>query len=354
MGETQKDEGIDAKSIFAGVFLAWLIALVMLFVVPGPREIFRGSKTFGWRKHVCVVENTALSKQIAHTPALLVTVRYEVDGWPYQATRCVSGDSRQELQERAGLFFQPGDKVDCRVNPDHHTEMMLDDEYVVFEFFLFAAIAITVICVIAVPLTVWWVRKDKAPGAARLQFLVRKVGMMFVCGFALVFGGTATITGFADAIRMLRSLGWPEAQATIEASSVTKVRKGKSWSYQLDLCYAYDFGGEQYKGTKWSLYDDTTTTRREIRKALGKLKKGDVVICYVNPGNPAQAVLDRCAWSFLLLPLLPMVLFLAAYGFWAALRERPFVTPIATSDPGTTRTASLPSDDDSPQGTETT
>lgn len=327
MSENGNNEGIDAKSMYVGMLLAWVIAVVMLLFVPGPQKILHGSKAFGWRKQVCIVEATVFDEQRALAPALLVTVRYEVDGRPYQATRRLSGDSRRQLQDRAALFLRPGDEVDCRVNPDHHAEIMLDREYVLFEFFLFAAVALTVVCAVAAPVAGWWVRKEKAPASARLQFLVCKVGMMFVCGFILVFCGTATVTGFRDAIRMFRSLGWREVKATIRVSSVTKVREGKSWNYQLDLRYTYDFDGKRYEGSKWSLFDDSTATRTTMRKALGDLKDGDVVTCYVNPVNPAQAVLDRWEWWFLALPLLLVLLAMAACGFWSALRERPPATP---------------------------
>ncbi|HUT88275.1 MAG TPA: DUF3592 domain-containing protein [Thermoguttaceae bacterium] len=319
MGESEKHEGLDPKSVYVGTLVTWAITIVALFVVFGPREILRGSKAFGWRKGTCVVRSTAFDEADADAPALLVTVGYRFDGRPYEATRRLTADSRQRLQDRADLFLRPGETVDCRVNPDQPDRMLLDEEYVPFDFFVFAVVTMTALGVVGALVGGWWVRKNKAPAAARLQSLAGKVGMMFLCGFILVFCGTATVTGTGDAIRILRSLGWPEAEATIRVSSVAKVRDGKSWNYQLDLRYGYDFDGKHHEGSRWSLFDDHTA----MRKALGKLKPGDVVTCYVNPASPSEAVLNRRVWRLLALPVLPVVLAFAACGFWSALRARP-------------------------------
>jgi hypothetical protein len=315
-------ELLSPGNIIAGMLIACVLGIVICFFVGGPKIIIHGSKAFFWQKHTCIVDGSEFDKEPANTPSLLVKVRYEFDGRQYNATCRLTGDSQQQLQRQSQLFLRPGDKVVCRINPNNPDEIMLDKEYNPFEIFLVMSISITVICFVSGLVLLWmtWTRKNRR--SARFRFLVRKAVVLIFSGFVVIASGTATIFGLTDAFRMMRTLGWTQIDATIKASDVSEVREGELWNYKYNLRYLYEFDGKQYEGNQWSLFDDDVSTQRKMREALSSLTPGQIVPCYVNSSNPEQAVLDRRAWSFLGLFLVPLVTLIAAYFFWDTLREK--------------------------------
>lgn len=325
MSEPKNNHEIGPQNIYVGTLLAWVIAVVMSFLIFGPGEILRASKAFGWRKHTCEVRRWAMDEQMAKQPALLVTVAYEADGQPYEVTHRLSGHSQQELQDWAGLFLRPGDRIPCRISPNNPRELLLDREYVPFELFLFESVALAFLLAAVAILWARCARRDKAP-AGILSLRIRKVGRLLLCGFVLVCCGTAMVRGFGDAILALNSLGWQKADATILVSSIRKARQGQSWGYQLDLRYTYVFHGKRYESTQWNLSDDPIL----MRKALRELDAGEIVPCYVNPENPSQAILQRQLWIFIGLPVLMAIVVVAGCGFWSALRTNPDATSPAS------------------------
>ncbi|OGV68390.1 MAG: hypothetical protein A3K19_05300 [Lentisphaerae bacterium RIFOXYB12_FULL_65_16] len=338
MDPHDSEKRFSPETVYLGTLLAWAATLVMLLLVPGPQEILSGAKAFRWQKHTCRVIRTDLTMETELAPCatLRVTVAYEFSGRSYETVRRLTASTPEPLQHQAELFLRPGDQIDCRVNPAHPADMLIEQEYQPFDIFLFMAVAVTILCVVGSLGWCWWGSTGKAPATARLQSLAGKAGMIFLCGFVLVFCGTATLSGTGQAVRMLRSLYWTRVEATILASRVTKEREDKSWDYQLDLRYGYEVAGRRYEASRWSLFDDDTSTRTAMRTALETLNVGDVVACYVNPKDPGQSILDRRATSFLALPLLPIVLLLAGYKLWTTLRRRlnaPAAAPPGCSTP---------------------
>jgi hypothetical protein len=318
----KNQELLSPENIIAGTLIALVLGIVICFIVGGPKIIIHGSRAFFWQKHTCIVDGSEFDKGQADTPALLVKVRYEFGGRQFNATCRLIGDSQKHLQRQSQLFLRPGDKVVCRINPDHPEEMILDKEYNPFEIFLVMSISIAVISVITGLVLLWmtWTRENRR--SARFRFVVRKAVVLIFSGIVVIASGTATIFGIADAFRMIRTLGWTQVDATIKARDVVEVREGESWDYKYNLRYSYEFDGKQYEGNLWSLFDNDVSTQRKMREAISTLMPGQVVPCYVNSSNPEQAVLDRRAKSFLGLFLVPLVTLLAAYFFWDALREK--------------------------------
>jgi hypothetical protein len=323
MNKSDKNqELLSPGNIIAGMLIACVLGIAICFFVVGPKNILYGSKAFFWQKHTCSVDGSEFDKEPANTPSLLVKVRYEFDGRQYNATCRLTDDSQQHLQRQSQLFLRPGDKVVCRINPDHPEEIMLDKEYTPFEISLIMSVTITGISFITGLVMLWmtWTRKNRR--SARFRFLVRKAVVLIFSGIVVIASGTATIFGLTDAFRMMRTLGWTQSDATIKASDASEVREGELWTYKYNLRYSYNFDGKQYEGNRWSLFDADVSTQRKMREALNLLMPGQVVPCYVNSSSPEQAVLNRRAWSFLGLLLVPLVTLLAAYFFWDALREK--------------------------------
>jgi hypothetical protein len=309
---------ITRTDVCIAIIIVWLITMVVSFFIGGPREILRGSEAFGWQKYTARIVDTDYQQTDEDTAVLTVTVQYEFAGVPYRARRALT-DTPDVLQHQAELFLKPGETVDCRVNPDAPEQIMLEKEYLLFDFFLYMGIFITVFLVLLCIGWCVWITWRQRTGAVKFSAFVQKTGIVLGCSFVLIFCGIATARGVMEAVQAFGMLGWQRTEATIQTCEITKVREGKSWNWQTELAYAYTFDGKLYAGHKWTLFEDDVSTKSQMRRAMRDMTPGDTVTCYVNPRDPAQAVLQRRLWSYYGLLLLFWGLAFCAWALWATL-----------------------------------
>jgi hypothetical protein len=321
VNNNKKQLYISSHDIYIGLFICWLIIIVMFIVTLGPGRIVRGVRALRWHEQSCHVINNALSQNDSKNPVLMVNIQFEMEGKSYQS-QCQLYESIDYLKQEAELFLRPGDEVKCRINLENPSEVMLTKEYDLFEFFFFFTLIMTPGFCIAAIIWSWWRRRKYSISHARIIIWGRKIAILFLCVFILVFCGIATLRGIGQSIQIFQSLRWLKTDAVIQNCSVTKIREGNSWDYKTKLLYAYTFEGKQYSCSQWSLFDDETVTNGKARKTIRNMKIGDKIICYVNPVRPEQAILDRQEQSFWGPPMLLWLLVFVGWLFWATLFEK--------------------------------
>lgn len=321
MVNKNKKQLISSHDIYIGLFISWLIIIVMFIATLGPGRFMRGVRALRWHEQSCHVINNALSQNDSKNPVLMVNIQFEMEGKSYQS-QCQLYDSIDYLKQEAELFLRPGDEVKCRINSENPSEALLTKEYDVFEFFFFFTLIMTFGFCIAAIIWSWWRRRKCSISHAKIIFWGRKIAILFLCVFVLVFCGIATLRGIGQSIHIFQSLRWLKTDSIIQKCSVTKVREGNSWDYKTELLYAYIFEGKQYTCSRWSLLDDGVITGGKERKAVRNMKIGDKIICYVNPGRPEQAILDH-QMQFFWAPLMLLgLLVFVGWLFWVTLREK--------------------------------
>lgn len=147
--------------------------------------------------------------------------------------------------------------------------------------------------------------------------------------FGLVFASFAFFIGGA----MLREhradqamLAWKPVPCTIVNSSIATVSEG---TYSFSAEYTYERDGRLYTGRRYRCGSETHRFDKASEKAplLRQYPAGIVATCYVNPDNPAEAVLTREDGRFPWLGVLFLCPFAAvglgvAFGPWIAWARR--------------------------------
>lgn len=114
------------------------------------------------------------------------------------------------------------------------------------------------------------------------------------------------------------ALDWAEVPCTIRDSRFARSKEGES---SLALSYQYDYRGQTYTSDRLDLLPGRTgTDARWERELAERLPPGSQTVCYVNPDDPAEAVLDRdrVLTNSRTLRLLAMPFLLAAIVFVVA------------------------------------
>jgi hypothetical protein len=136
-------------------------------------------------------------------------------------------------------------------------------------------------------------------------------GTLFALVFLLSFGGIGLGAGwgivsmFRDS---LRAGDWVLVQAKVDDAALKASRGSKGGStYSADGAYRYTVGGRQYVSTKLGFdflggSDNIGDWQQSMAEFLEQAKKsGKTIPVYVNPDNPAEAVVDRdVRWAMVL------------------------------------------------------
>jgi hypothetical protein len=142
--------------------------------------------------------------------------------------------------------------------------------------------------------------------------------------FSLAIAATGAGTSYLFFLRprlvAAQASAWIPTPCTIKQSSMVSEKDIGSAKtlYGLDIRYEYEFSDEAYTSTRVEVDDFTTTDRKGRSRVLKEYPAGAQGICYVDPDDPAEAVLVRDV-GFDPLTLIPLgFLLLGSLGvLWA-------------------------------------
>lgn len=105
-----------------------------------------------------------------------------------------------------------------------------------------------------------------------------------------------------QALNYLRSMGWEQVPGTIVSSEVEDAWDTTGDRYAGRVIYTYEVDGVTYEGNQLDLRGQTYMGNREdAERLLTPYPAGASVMPYVDPADPARAVLNRslpgAAWG---------------------------------------------------------
>ncbi len=142
---------------------------------------------------------------------------------------------------------------------------------------------------------------------------------------AVIIGGAVLIVLFMTVLPLIsymRQSKWVETDCRIAVSEVVLREAGRDSNTRVKIIYTYSFDGQIYSCEQInSLHGSNYWTSAENAEVvLGRFPYGSKGKCYVNPDNPAKAVLERSIDSKGLLTSSGLGLLLAAGGIGIVIR----------------------------------
>jgi len=94
-------------------------------------------------------------------------------------------------------------------------------------------------------------------------------------------------------LSMWRAQGWEPTQCTVISSDL-KSGGGDGDTARIEVVYRYMYGGADHQSNRYCFAEISSNTSSTWKRAVIKdHPPGKVTQCYVNPRNPAEAVIDR-------------------------------------------------------------
>ena len=126
-----------------------------------------------------------------------------------------------------------------------------------------------------------------------------------IAGFAFLF-----LFFILPLCKIVDAMHWVATPCEITRSSV-RTEGGDHDTYSVDLAYTYTVAGRHYTGTRYHFSTGSSSGYAGKAAVVALYPPGKKTICYVNPRDPADAVIQRGLTPDLWAGLIPMVFVIA-------------------------------------------
>lgn len=301
--------------------------------------------TKSWVKTPCTILYSQV-ETVANGYAFKVEYTYRFHGRTYRSDSYQVGsqtvkDRVNEADSLAARYVEDTN-TNCYVNPDNPGEAVLKHRSLLIGFTaLFPLVFVLV--------GIWIMYRAWLPPGARektssldrrasLSKRGRVVQTLFFLSFFCTGLGVGYFWFLPAAVQYFQSDSWLEVPCTVQSSRVQSHDSDDGTTYSVDIVYAYSVQGKEYRSGRYTFLGGSSSGYAGKAAIVRQYPEGKQTTCYINPHNPAEAVLNREVGADLLFGLIPLV-FMAVglIGAIYSIRKGPDNGPGAVSAPSVGR-----------------
>lgn len=306
-------------TLFFGIFLAaGLFFEVMVF-----HQFVDTAATYQWTAAPCTIIESRIAEDLKSDRPfeLVVSYRYAVDGKAYTSSQYSKDkpvfDKYIKVQHLLDQYPK-GAQTRCYVNPADASEAVIRRGSLLFGFTLLFPLIFVAVGGGGIFFTwrgsIQSSRTDAPLVSKKSSSTGRTVGLLFFGVFALVGGGLSWFLLVNPVIKYSTSASWVETPCVIESSRVRSHDSDDGTTYSVDILYRYEFNGRTYKSNQYDFMGGSSSGYRGKEDVVRQYPRGKKTMCFVNPDDPAEAVLHRGFSPMMLFGLIPLVFLVIGVG----------------------------------------
>jgi hypothetical protein len=165
---------------------------------------------------------------------------------------------------------------------------------------------------------------DLSTGAQETS-VAGKIGITLVFFVFFAMGMLFEVLLIREIARNVISRSWPQVSCTILESSVSD-DSSQSSPYRFAVKYQYIYQDKTWQSERYRLQNTNFSDYQAAQKLVNTYPIGAVAICYVNPQNPAEAILRHSSLGLAFFIFLPTVFVLIGgggiYGTWFSKKKK--------------------------------
>ncbi len=289
------------------VILLIVLAFGLVFLFLMGREVYRITQAWRWPAVHCVIESCSIANH-SNNYQLQVTYRYEFAGQTFRSDHLAmhsrSSSDYAPLQKLADTYPE-GATALCFVNPNKPAEAILQQDSL--WILPFAIIPLIFVVIGGGGLYVMWFGAPGSFAPRQPPLTGKKPNAAWLFAIFVLVGG---ITFYAMSVRVLIDIAsarhWITTPCVIKSSRVQSHSNSKGTTYSIDILFAYDENGRQYRSNHYDFMTGSTSGHDAKEAIVRALPPGMQTVCYVNPNDPTDAVLKRGFTSEMLFGLIPL------------------------------------------------
>lgn len=336
-GNRSSGSGTIGKVLTTLFFLVFLgFGLVFIGVIL--RTVYQDVLTRTWARTPCTILSSEVELCEEEDYCARPTYSYQFKGTTFRSDHYslhYSGSKDYTKAARIVLAYNKGTDAICYVNPVIPSESVLAHESILTIFAAFIPLIFVVVgaggiystwkpdhqSIIVVP--VKKALSQKADNSGSKWILTIFFGIIAVVGFSV-------FTAFfgIPILKIIVAQDWPSVPCTVERSKLRVNSDSDGDTYRVNILYRYTVEGQTYKSNRYKFVGGSSSGSSSKREILAHHPVGSRTICYFNPKDPLEAVLNRGFSTELLFGLIPLVFLIVGAGglyfthFSAASRRR--------------------------------
>ena len=313
--------GIGGKIGVTFFFVLWMGIPSVMLVFLG-RQALQMANVYSWTRTDCVILDSRVvepGEDRASSYAFAVKYRYTWQGRDYTSDklklRGASSSHYADVRKLAERYPVDGKSV-CYVNPAAPEQAILQRDSL--WFLAMGLVPLGFVAFGALILYGMWRGAGQTPEP---QPLSSKLSANAGPGCLILFFAVFLLAGLAatyamllrPAVRILAARSWREAPCVVLSSRVVGHSDSDGTTYSVDVLYSFSVDGRELKANRYSFMTGSTSGYDGKAAIVRRYPPGRRTVCYVNPNDPADAVLTREATPDMWFGLLPLI-FVAVGG----------------------------------------
>ena len=352
--------GVIGKLFFSLFFLVFFAAGAFFFYQIA-RDVAAGMRARTWQQANCEIITSQVgepdtSSQRSSGFTFLVQYRYTFAGQTFtsdQYRRKPATFSDYAKAARLVERYHPGSSATCYVNPSAPAEAILERDSLFMPLQLLFPLVFVAIGGGGIYFA--WRRKSAVPGETgpisdrasptagrRPVVLFSFVFLLMGCGF--LYG-----LFLRPVSKILVASRWPAVPCVVISSEVRSHDSDDGTTYSVNILYRYEFNGREFKSNRYHFMGGSSSGYSGKQAVVSRHPPGSSSTCYVNPGDPTEAVLERGFTPDLWFGLIPLAFVAVGAGLLIATLRKPradaLTAPAAAAGrilSGPTSAASMP------------
>jgi len=311
--------------IFGTLFcLVFLVAGLFLGVAL-TRETYQRALTHSWKpvKATVLLSDVRTEQKKNQNYFFTVQYHYSFHGKEYSSDRFAIGYHGSPDYAKAQRLlgkYPPDSSATCYVNPKNPAEAVLERSSLWTVFGLLFPIPFILIG--AGGTYFLWRGKTESDMPSVRKPISETVTMAsnprWVALFFSVFfvAGAAAFAGFfvRPAIKILQAKDWNQTPCVVISSEVRSHDSEDGTTYSVNILYAYEVNGKEYKSNRYRFMGGSSSGYKGKAAIVRRHPPGTETVCFVNPNDPTEAVLERGFTKGLWFGLIPLTFVTVGVG----------------------------------------
>jgi hypothetical protein len=330
-------------TLFCGVFL-----LAGLFLgVAITRETYQKVSTHSWKPGRAMISSSDVQTEQNKNQNYKLTVRYQYsfEGKEYSSDQFAigySGSSDYTKSQRLLEKYPADSSTTCYVNPKNPAEAVLERSSLWIVFGLLFPIPFVLVGAGGIYF-LWRGGGSESDTRSVRKPISETAAMTSTPRYVIVFftlflvAGAAALAGFfvRPALKVLQAKNWRQIPCVVISSEVRSHDSDDGTTYSVNILYAYEVNGKEYKSNRYQFMAGSSSGYDRKATIVRRHPPGTKTVCFVNPDDPTEAVLERGFTKGLWFGLIPLV-FVAAgvagiFSNLRKLREQRFAISVAAA-----------------------
>ncbi len=293
-------------SVFFFFFLAMGLAFSGLLLY----GTWQNLETRFWTPTPCtIIDSAAQEGEGDDGYQFVVSYRYAYESRDYTSERyqrSTRSFDHYAAAERLTEAYAPGTQTTCLVNPDNPSEAVLTHGDLWMIFFIVIPLVFVVIGAGGIYFT--WKRGQQPKPAGEADGATvgsaisspagkKSTGRKFLAVFFAIFlvaGIAASWLAFIrPALKVQVARDWPAVPCVVESSRVRSHDSDDGTTYSVDILYRYEAGGKVRRSNRYAFLGGSSSGYEGKREIVDTHPPDHETVCYVNPDDPSEAVLNR-------------------------------------------------------------